>query len=231
MSSHVEQEYFGHVARIGKAVSNSHRINLLYYLAQCERSVENLASLACLSIANTSQHLQSLRHAGLVTSRKEAQHVHYRLTDDDAIVKLLLALQQLGMGRIGEVGRLVETHFAPEEEYAPESKEVFLKCVEDGTLIVVDVRPTEEFNAGHLAGAINIPLDILENEHERLPSNRCVIVYCRGQYCFMSQDAVRRLRQNGIEAKRLRQGLPELRMEGYPVVNSRGDQGVIQAAM
>ncbi len=231
MSDQIEQEYFNQIARIGKAFSNSHRINLLYYLAQCERTVENLAKLARLSIANTSQHLQTLRHTGLVTSRKQAQHVFYRLTDQDCIIELLLALQQLGIGTISEVGNFVETHFARDEEYEPESKDGFLKAVEDGKLVVLDVRPLEEFSAGHLAGAINIPLEILDREQERLPSDRCIVVYCRGRYCLMSQEAVRRLRKQGIEAKRLRHGLPELRMAGYPVVNGGNGRGAAQITM
>ncbi len=231
MPNPIELEYFGHVSRIGKAVSNAHRINLLYHLAQCERSVDTLANLTSLSIANTSQHLQTLRHAGLVTSRKEAQHVHYRLTDADSVVQLLHALQALSLGRIDEVGRLIDTHFDAREEYEPESKEVFLKCIEDGTLIALDVRPFEEFRAGHLTGAINIPLDHLDTEHQRLPNDRRIIVYCRGRYCLMSQDAVRRLRQRGIEAKRLCHGFPELRIAGYPVSGGTTEGALASATM
>jgi len=217
MNTEFEHELFDHFARIGKAVSNSHRIALLYYLSQCERSVEVLANLAGLSIANTSQHLQTLRHAGLVDSRKEAQHVHYRLTDEDGILKLLDAMQQLAQRRLGEVERLVEDHIEEEGEIESVSAEELLRRIQNGEVIVLDVRPTEEFAAGHLEGAINIPLERLEEQSQRLPSGHLIVAYCRGRYCMMSQEAVRRLRAIGLEAHRLGYGYPELRLAGYPI--------------
>lgn len=192
------------------------RIEFLELLAQAERSVEQLAALTGTTVANTSQHLQRLRQAGLVAGRKEGLYVYYRLAGDE-IVGLLASIGRAGEAHLAEVERIVRTFLAQKDELEPVPAAELLARVRKGLVTVLDVRPPEEFAAGHLKGAINIPIDELARRFDELPKSREVIAYCRGPYCLMSFDAVALLRKKGRKARRLQDGLPEWRLAGLPI--------------
>ena len=207
---------FEQLARIGKAVANAHRLELLEFLAQGERSVEALAQVAKLSVANTSQHLQILRQAGLVGSRKEGQRVYYRL-GDRRVVALLAVMRDLAEDHLADIKKLITLYLTSRDAMDPIPAGELLIRVREGSVTVLDVRPEEEYAAGHLPGAVNIPLKDLEANLSRLPAGQEVVAYCRGPWCIMAFDAVARLRARGIKACRLQDGLPEWRLAGLPV--------------
>jgi len=192
------------------------RIEFLELLAQAERSVEQLARLTGASVANTSQHLQKLRQSGLVVGRKEGQYVYYRLAGDE-IVGLLASLGRVGETYLAEVERIVRLYLAEKDDLEPVPAKELLERTRKGLVTVLDVRPTEEFAAGHLPGAVNIPIHELEKRLSELPRRKEVIAYCRGPYCLMSYDAVALLRKKGRKARRLEAGMPEWRHAGLPV--------------
>lgn len=211
-----KHELFNQFARIAKALANGNRLELIEYLDQGERSVEALAKVSGLSVANTSQHLQQLRQAGLVTTRKQGQKVYYRLSSPE-VTELLAALRNAAERHLAEVDRLVSTYLTVKDDLEPVPAGELLQRVRDGLVTVLDVRPSEEYQAGHLPGAINVPLDELEGHLNDLPANREVVAYCRGPHCILSFEAVELLRKRGINARRLDGGLPEWRQEGLPV--------------
>ena len=216
MSTNAKRDIFANLARIGAALSSSIRIELLELLAQAERSVEQLSALTGTSVANTSQHLQKLRQAGLVVGRKEGQYVFYRITGDE-IVGLLASLGRVGEAYLVELERIVRLYLTQMDEFeAVPAKEV-LQRARKGLVTVLDVRPPEEFAAGHVPGAVNIPVRELAKRLKELPKDKEIIAYCRGPYCLMSYDAVSLLRKRGITARRLEAGLPEWRLAGLAV--------------
>jgi rhodanese-related sulfurtransferase/DNA-binding transcriptional ArsR family regulator len=217
-SVNVKHALFAQFARIGKVLSNANRLEIIEYLAQGERSVEALALISGLSVANTSQHLQQLRQAGLVASRKEGQRVFYRLSGDD-VVLLLDALRNVADRHLAEVEQLVSAYLDTKDALEPIPAAELLARARTGEVTVLDVRPAEEFAAGHLPGAINIPLSELEQRLGELDASREVVAYCRGPYCVLSYDAVARLRAQGMTARRLADGYPEWRVAGLPVEN------------
>ena len=170
-----------------------------------------------LSIANCSKHLQALRQAGLVLARKEGLRVYYALAGDD-VATLLASLRSVAENRVAEVERLLRAWLAHRDEMEPVPATELLELAKKGLVTVLDVRPAEEFAAGHLPGAINVPLDKLESFLSRLPKRKEVVAYCRGPYCLMSFQAVEKLRKRGWRARRLENGLPEWRAAGLPVV-------------
>jgi rhodanese-related sulfurtransferase/DNA-binding transcriptional ArsR family regulator len=211
-----KREIFDHLARIGTALSSATRLEFLELLAQGERSVDELATLTGASVANTSQHLQKLRQAGLIVGRKEGQYVYYRLTGDE-VVRLLGALGQVGETYVAEVERIVRLYLAQKDDLEPVPAKELLDRAKKGLVTVLDVRPSEEFAASHLPGAVNIPIHELEKRLGELPKRKEVVAYCRGPYCLMSYDAVQLLRKKGLKARRLEAGLPEWRLAGLPV--------------
>ncbi|MBF0623960.1 MAG: metalloregulator ArsR/SmtB family transcription factor [Magnetococcales bacterium] len=211
-----KQELFDHLARIGKAVGQGHRLALLEYLAQGERTVDALAQISGLSVANASKHLQQLRHAGLVTARKEGLYVHYALADP-AVVTLLGVIRGIAERRLGEVEELVRGYLLTRDGLEPVPRGELLERMRAGTVTVLDVRPPEEYAAGHLPKAFNIPLRELERRLHELPPEREVVAYCRGAYCVLSFEAVARLREKGFKARRLEEGFPEWRLAELPV--------------
>jgi rhodanese-related sulfurtransferase/DNA-binding transcriptional ArsR family regulator len=215
-TSNPKREIFANLARIGTALSSATRLEFLELLAQGERSVEQLATLTGVSVANTSQHLQKLRQAGLVVGRKDGQYVYYRLAGDE-IVGLLAALGQVGETYLAEVERIVRLYLAEKDDLEPVPARELLHRARKGLVTVLDVRPPEEFAAGHLPGAVNIPIHELEKRLGELPKRKEVVAYCRGPYCLMSYDAVQLLRKKGLKARRLEAGLPEWRLAGRPV--------------
>ncbi len=212
--SSFKQELNDQFARLGKMLSNGRRLELLEYLAQGERSVEQLASVSRLSIANTSQHLQQMRQAGLVNARRDGKHILYTLAGDD-VVRLLDVLRTVAEGHLAEVREMVSKALTARDSLEPVQAEELLERSRLGLVIVLDVRPPEEYAAGHLPGAINITLTELEQQLDRLPANKEVIAYCRGPYCLLSFEAVARLRERGFRARRLKDGYPEWKLAGF----------------
>jgi rhodanese-related sulfurtransferase/biotin operon repressor len=211
-----KRELLQQLARVGTALSNSTRLEFLELLAQAERSVEQLATLTGATVANTSQHLQKLRQAGLVVGRKEGQFVFYRMAGDE-VGALLGALGKVGELHLAEVERIVRLYFAAKDELEPVPAKELLERARKGLVTVLDVRPSEEFAAGHVPGAINIPIHELQKRLGELPKRKEVVAYCRGPYCLMSYDAVQLLRRTGLKARRLEAGLPEWRRAGLPI--------------
>ena len=214
-----KQELFAQFARVGKALSNGNRLELLEFLAQAERSVDELAKVSGLSVANTSQHLQQLRQVGLVCSSKQGLKVYYRISGND-VVDLLNLLRQVGERHLADVNQLVDTYLTVKDELEPIPREELIARVKQGLVTVIDVRPSEEFAAGHVPGAINIPPVELEQRLLELDPNQEVVAYCRGAHCILSFDAVEKLRQQGVKANRLEDGFPEWKSAGYPVEQS-----------
>jgi rhodanese-related sulfurtransferase/DNA-binding transcriptional ArsR family regulator len=218
-TSNFKHDLFSQFARISKAMSNGYRLELLEFLAQGERSVDALAQVSGLSVANTSQHLQQLKQAGLVANRKVGQKVIYRLSGDD-VTALMASLRQVAERHLADVGRLIDDFLAVKDSLEPVPARSLLERVRDGLVTVLDVRPEEEYRAGHLPSAINIPLGELEQRLRELDPSQEIVAYCRGPHCVLAYDAVARLRQQGLKAKRLEGGLPEWRLEGLPVDTS-----------
>ncbi len=203
-------------ARIGKALSNGHRLELLEVLAQGEHSVETLAQETGMSIANASQHLQVLRSAHLVEVRRAGVYLYYRLADED-VFSLWQAMRKVGESRIAEIDRIVQTYLHDRSLLQPISAAELLRRLAEGNVILLDVRPTEEYAAGHLPDALSIPVADLEARLSELSQDREIVAYCRGPYCVFADEAVALLRTNGYRARRLEQGLPDWRTLGLPV--------------
>lgn len=204
------------LGRIAKGIDSPRRLELIDLLAQGERSVEDLASEAALSIANTSQHLQVLRRARLVETRKEGLRVYYRLGHPE-VYDVARAVRGLAKARLAELNQLVQTYLESRDELEPVPREELLRRVRAGRAVVIDVRPREEYRAGHIPGALSIPLEELETRLGELPARKEVVAYCRGPYCVMAYEAVARLRARGRRARRLTDGFPEWRASGLPV--------------
>lgn len=210
---------FDQFARVAKALGNGHRLELIEYLAQGERSVDALARVSGLTVANTSQHLRQLRQAGLVATRREGVSVLYRLNGAD-VLDLLATLRSVAERHLAEVDRLVADYLAVKDDLEPVPALELLARAREGLVTVIDVRPPEEYRAGHLPGAVNIPLQQLEQRLETLPAERDIVAYCRGPYCVLAFEAVARLRRSGRRAQRLENGYPEWRQAGLPVEGS-----------
>ena len=213
-----KRQVFESLARIGTALSSAIRLDLLELLAQGERTVDQLATLTDTTVANASQHLQKLKQVGLIVGRKEGQYVYYRSAGDE-VVALLGALGKVGETYLADVERTVRMYFTAKDELEPVPAAELLERAKKGLVTVLDVRPPEEFAAGHVRGAINIPIHELERRLAELPKRKEVVAYCRGPYCLMSFEAVQLLRQRGLKARRLRDGLPEWRMAGLPTAS------------
>lgn len=211
-----KSDLFTQFARVGKALSNANRLELLEFLAQGSRSVESLANVAKLSVANTSQHLQQLRQSGLVISRKEGLKVYYSLSGDD-VIALLDSLRNVAERHLSDVDRLVNTYLTAKDNLDPVPADNLLDMAKQDLITVLDVRPAEEYAAGHLPGAINLSVDELESHLEQLSSSSEIVAYCRGPHCILAFDAVEKLRQLGLNARRLENGFPEWKHAGRPV--------------
>ena len=215
-SGNFKQDVYAQLARVAKALGHANRLELLEFVAQGPRSVEELATMTRLSMANASKHLQELRHAGLVRARKEGVRVFYEMAGPD-VVDLLTALREVAETRLAEVEQLLRVYITARDDLEPIPAAELLERAQMGLVTVLDVRPAEEFAAGHLPGAINIASDTLADHLKRLPKGKEVIAYCRGPYCLMSVDAVALLRQKGYKARRLEDGFPEWKASGLPV--------------
>lgn len=219
MSINPKQALFAEFANVARAIGHPHRLEILEHLAQGERGVDALSSRLGLSIANASQHLQQLRRAGLVTSRREGKFILYRLADD-RVLALLSSLRQVAERNIAQVDRIIRSYFSGRDSLEPVSRAELFERMRDGLVTVLDVRPADEFASGHLPGAVNIPLNELESRLAELDPGQDVVAYCRGAYCVLSFEAVAKLRARGLTARRLEEGLPEWRAAGLPVVQA-----------
>lgn len=210
---------YGQLARIGKAAAAPKRLELLDLLCQGPRTVEVLAREAAVTVANASQHLQVLRAARLVEAQKQGQHVEYRLADQQ-VCDFFLSLRNLAHARLAEVEQVTRTFFSEREAMEPVASEELLRRVKKGEVTVLDVRPDSEYRAGHIAGALSVPLADLKARLKELPRDREVVAYCRGPYCVMSVEAVALLRARGFQAHRLEQGVADWRAHGGRVARA-----------
>jgi ArsR family transcriptional regulator len=215
-SGNPKRDLYAQFAAVAKAVANEHRLELLELVAQGERSVEALAQRTGLSIANASQHLQHLRRAGLVTARRQAKFVLYRLADE-AVLTMLAGMHKVAERNLGEVERILRSYFHARDDLEPVSRTELARRMKQGLVTVLDVRPEDEFALGHLPGARNVPLSQLKRQLRGLDRNTEIVAYCRGPYCVLSFEAVAQLRKLGFKARRLQDGLPEWKAAGLPV--------------
>lgn len=216
-----KDELYEHFARIGKALSSGRRLELLELLAQGERPVEELAAETGQSMANISQHLQILRGAQLVETRRAGNYIRYRLADAK-VLHLWLAMRALGAARLAEIDRLVETYLKDRNSLEAITCAELQRRLKKGGAIVLDVRPEPEYQAGHIAGARSIPLDELRARLQEVPKSRPVVAYCRGPYCVFADQAVAILQRAGYRASRLDAGFPDWQSKGLPVERTAG---------
>lgn len=207
---------YGQFARLGKALASPHRLELLDLLAQSERTVEALAAETGMSLANASQHLQALRRAGLVNSRKQGLFVHYRLADP-SVSDLCAAIRTVAEHQYAELDRLVRDHFGDRSDPEPVEMRELLKRSRARNVVILDTRPAREYAAGHIAGAVSMPIDGLQRRLRGLPKSKAYVAYCRGPYCVYADRAVALLRASGRRARRLAVGFPEWKSAGLPV--------------
>jgi rhodanese-related sulfurtransferase/DNA-binding transcriptional ArsR family regulator len=212
----LKDSLYGQFARIGKALSSPSRLELLELLAQGERTVDSLAAEIGLSLANASQHLQALRRASLVETRKEGLYVHYRLADP-AVADLSTAIRTVAEHRLAELNQIVREHFGDRAALEPVSMKELLIRARSKDVVILDTRPANEYAAGHIAGAISVPVDELQRRLHRLPKHKQYVAYCRGPFCVYADRAVDILRAKGRRASRLIDGFPEWRSAGYPI--------------
>lgn len=221
-----QRQLYDSLAQVGRALGNGSRLELLERLAQAEASVETLAQVSDLTTANASQHLQHLRRAGLVTARRERRQMIYRLTDE-RIVSLIALMRDVAETNLAEIERMVSQLFGESDSAGalePMSREALKAGIERDELTLLDVRPEDEYRAGHLPGAVHAPLEQLEQMLASLPKDQEIVAYCRGPYCALSHEAVQRLRRLGLRVRRFEEGVAEWKAAGLPV------EGVDQAA-
>ena len=203
-------------ARIGHAVASPKRIEILDLLSQGEKTVEELAEQSAASIKNASAHLRVLRQARLVETRRQGTYIYYRLAGDD-VFRLLRDLQTLGRNRLGEVQQAARLYIDDRDELEPVTFKELRRRLRDDDVTLIDVRPADEYHAGHIPGALSIPVAQLKRRLTEIPKRREVVAYCRGPYCVYSVEAVEILRRNGYKARRTDEGLPDWRASGLPV--------------
>ncbi|MCA7118396.1 MAG: metalloregulator ArsR/SmtB family transcription factor [Acidibrevibacterium sp.] len=212
-----KQAIFTSLAEIARAMGHAHRLELLEHLAQGERSVDELAARASLTFANASRHLQILRRASLVETRREGKRVFYSLAGENETVGLLRALASVGERNMAEVEQVMRTYFRSRDTMEPISRAELVARLRDDLVTVLDVRPEDEFRLGHLPRALNIPLSELERRLTEIAPGREVVAYCRGPFCILSFEAVALLRTRGYSVHRLEDGYPEWKAAGLPV--------------
>ncbi|MBI4988962.1 MAG: metalloregulator ArsR/SmtB family transcription factor [Rhodocyclales bacterium] len=211
-----KKQIFEHLARVGKGLAHAARLDLLEALAQGERSVDALARTCGMPIPNTSHHLLVLKDCGLAASRKEGLQVFYRLAVPE-VTMAIAAVRRIAEQQLAEVSRIVRENFESRDALQPVRREELLKMARRGEAVVIDVRPAEEYAAGHIAGAINMPVDSLPRFLKKLPKEQEIVAYCRGPYCMLAFEAVEKLRKKGYRARRLEDGFPEWQAGRLPV--------------
>jgi len=213
-------QLFAQLARVSKALASPRRLELIDLLAQGERTVEELAGLAGMSVANTSRHLQALRAARLVEVRRDRSYAHYRLSGD-GVFRAWQAIRDLGHGQLAEVDRLLEDYVRERRTLEAVGAAELLRRIRRNDCVVLDVRPAREYQAGHILGARSVPVNELEQRLGRIPRGREIVAYCRGPFCVYADEAVAKLRRQGYRARRLDIGFPDWRAAGLPVVTPR----------
>jgi rhodanese-related sulfurtransferase len=203
-------------ARIGHAVSSPKRLELLDLLGQGEKTVEQLAEQTATAVKNTSAHLRALRQARLVDTRRDGTYIWYRLADE-AVAAFVLALQALGRHRYAEVREVAESYLERRDTLEPIPPEELRRRLNAGDVTLIDVRPGDEFAAGHIPGALSVPVAELADRLHELPKRKEIVAYCRGPYCVLAVTAIELLRQRGYRARRLIESIPSWRARGYPV--------------
>ncbi len=219
-SQNPKRAIFDQFAAVARTLGSAHRLELLELLAQTGRSVEELAELSGLTIANASQHLQQLRRSGLVEARRDGKRVIYTLADSE-VLALLRSLRRVTERNVGAVEKVLNSYFRERDSFEPVARKELFRRIREGLVTVIDTRPAEEFAAGHLPGALNMPLRELKRRLRELPREQEIVAYCRGQYCVLSYEAVAELRKRGFKAFRLEEGYPEWKAAGLPVESSQ----------
>lgn len=214
--ANMQIDVFDQFAGVAAALATGSRLRLIDRLAQGEQTVEELARAAELTVPNASRQLRLLAEARLVLSRRQPPRVYYRLADE-SVLRFWFALRELTRGRFADVDRAVQAALADEDPFEPVSQEELQRRLDTGDVLLIDVRPEPEYRAGHLPGAISVPLPLLRERLPVPPEGREVIAYCRGPYCFLSAEAVHELRARGVRAFRLVDGFPEWKAAGRPV--------------
>ena len=207
---------YAEFARIGKALGSPQRLEILEVLAQGERTVESLAAETGLPVANASRHLQQLRQAQLVRTRREGLFVHYRIAGPE-VLTVVLALRRTAEQHLAEVDRVVGEFLGDRDGLEPLTPDELARRLADDDVVLLDVRPAQEYSAGHIAGALSMPVSDLASRLSELPTDKEYVAYCRGPYCVYADEAVTLLRANGRIAQRLSEGFPEWRLAGRPV--------------
>ena len=209
-------------ARIGKAMASPKRLEILDLLAQGERTVEEIAGEAAMPVASASQHLQVLKNARMVESRREGLYAFYRLAGEE-VVEAWRAVRELGEERLAEVDRVVEAYLKDRSALEAVDAERLMELLTEGEAVVLDARPEQEYRSGHIAGAVSVPVAELEARLQTLPKDKEIVAYCRGPYCVFSDEAVKLLKARGYRASRLTEGFPEWRSAGLPVEDQEGE--------
>jgi rhodanese-related sulfurtransferase len=212
-----KQTIYGHLADVAQALGHANRLELLEHLAQGERSVEDLSARSGLTFANTSRHLQILRRARLVNADRRGKRIIYSLVGESEVTGLIHALGRVGERNVAEIDRVMADYFRARDALEAVSREDLIARMQDGLVTILDVRPRDEFDAGHLPGALNIPLSELAERLAELPDAREVVAYCRGPWCVLSFEAVAALRERGLQSRRLEDGYPEWKAAGLPI--------------
>ena len=215
-----KEELYEQFARIGKALASPRRLELIDLLAQSERGVQELAAESEMSVANTSRHLQILRDERLVRTRKEGTYVYYRLASPE-VYRAWQAVRAVGEARLADLDRVVERYLSDRDQFEAVTTEDLESRLDREEVVVLDVRPKAEYQAGHIPGARSIPVDELEGRLDELPEKQDIVAYCRGPYCVFSDEAVQKLQEAGRKALRLSGGLPDWGAEGRPVEDGR----------
>lgn len=203
-------------ARIAQAFAAPRRLEIIEILSQGERDVESLANQVSMTIANTSRHLQILKSARLVDTRREGVRIFYRLADEE-VANCWLRLQSLAEKRSAELKETARAFFEERDNMEPLTKEELMTRTKNNEVIIIDVRPYQEYQSGHIPGAVSIPLPELKNRLSEIPKDSEVVAYCRGPYCVLSVEAMTILREAGYHSLRLKEGLPEWKAAGLPV--------------
>jgi rhodanese-related sulfurtransferase/DNA-binding transcriptional ArsR family regulator len=212
---------YAQFARLGHAVSTPKRLELLDLLSQGEKTVEQLAEQSATPLKNTSAHLGVLRQARLVETRRDGQRIWYRLADE-SVARFLMALEALGRQRYAEVREVVDSYLESRDDLEPVPTEELRRRLAAGDVTLIDVRPADEFAAGHIPGAVSLPVTELAGRLREVPKRKEVVAYCRGPYCVMAMTAVELLRRRGYRARRLIESVPGWRARGYPVAREDG---------
>ena len=218
---HAKDALYEALAAVGKALASGRRAEIVDLLAQGERSVDEIAGEIGQSLANTSHHLRTLASAGLLTTRRDGTRVFYRLASAE-VGELWLAVRCVAAGHVAAVQRLAAAYLGDRDGLEPVSRDELAARLATGDVIVLDVRPSPEFDAAHVAGATSIPIAELERRLDALPRDVEIVAYCRGPFCVYADDAVRLLRERGYSARRLEDGFPEWRREGLPIAIGAG---------